>query len=158
MFRKAIAQWTFPRDDQSTFATDGQKTIISWKKLHSSMDAAKLVDQPTGQDNVGASWSEDIVNGTNLTTTARFSCVGPVNTTDLLSQTNCNIAKAKLDLTSVERCISILISKSFDNPVVKLLGKKFYVRNSRSALGNSKSLEPSEATTSPFDLRLAVFC
>jgi hypothetical protein len=54
LFRKAIAQWTFLKDEQSSFASDGQKTIISCKNLHNSIDATKLVDQPTGQDNVWA--------------------------------------------------------------------------------------------------------
>jgi hypothetical protein len=90
---------------------------------------------------VGASWSEGIVVGTDLSKNARFSYVGRVNVADLLSQASCDIGKIRADMTSVERRMNIRILKSFDNSVIKLSGKKFYVKNARNPLGSSRSLE-----------------
>lgn len=141
LFRKAIAQWDFLKDNQESFATDGQKTIVSWKKLHGSIDPTKLVQVEDDTVGEGCTWEEDISTGRTTSFTARFSFVGPVNVTDLLQQTQCDLSKIRMDLSSVERCINILISKSFDNSIIKLSGKKFYVRSARDSLGPSESLE-----------------
>jgi eukaryotic translation initiation factor 2C len=141
LFRKAIAQWPFLKDDQDSFATDGQKTIVSWKKLHGSMDESKLVYQGAGKDHEGSIWQEDIPGAKSTSLPVRFNYVGPVNVADLLKQTQCDLSKITADLSSVERCINILISKSFNNSVVKLSGKKFFVRSARDDLGGSQSLE-----------------
>jgi eukaryotic translation initiation factor 2C len=141
LFRKAIAQWSFLKDDQDSFATDGQKTIVSWKKLHDTIDDDKLFLRGPGKDGAGSQWQDDISTGRTTSVTARFNFVGSVNVEDLVKQTQCDLTVERSDLSSVERCINILISKSFDNSVVKLSGKKFYVRNARDTLGQSQSLE-----------------
>jgi eukaryotic translation initiation factor 2C len=126
LFRKAVATWTFLKDDQDSFATDGQKTIVSWKNLHDNVDISK-------------SWGIDV--GRNTSLKARFSFVGKVGINDLLQQSRCDFEQEKIDLASVERCLNIIIAKSFDENVVRLSGKKFYVRKARTDLDSSKSLE-----------------
>jgi eukaryotic translation initiation factor 2C len=140
LFRKAIAEWSFLANNQDCFTTDGQKTIVSWKKLHELIDFPKVSVQSTNKTDEGLPFQIPITTG-KTTITARFSYVGVVNIEDLLKQTQCDLSQIRKDLPSVERCINILISKSFNNDVVKSSGKKFYVRNARNALGTSKSLE-----------------
>jgi eukaryotic translation initiation factor 2C len=140
LFRKAIAQWNFLMNDQSSFATDGQKTIVSWKKLHESMNSNKLM-QGNGQD-ANSAWNEDISTGKVTPVTARFLYVGKVKVDDLKAQTQCDKGRMNSDLSAVERCINILISKSFDNSaVIKSPGEKFDVREARDDLIGSLSLE-----------------
>jgi eukaryotic translation initiation factor 2C len=141
LFRKAIAQWAFLMNDQASFATDGQKTIVSWKPLHASMNSSKLVPSTAGPYGVGSIWEEDISTGRATSFTARFKYAGPVNIPDLMAQTRCDLSKVNADLSAVERCINILISKSFNNSVIKASGKKFYVRSARNDLMTSQSLE-----------------
>jgi eukaryotic translation initiation factor 2C len=141
LFRKAIAQWTFLMNDQASFATDGQKTIVSWKPLHGSMDSSKLIPSSAGPSGVGSIWEEDISTGRATSFTARFKYAGPVNIPDLMAQTRCDLSKVNADLSAVERCINILISKSFNNSVIKSSGKKFFVRSARNDLQTSQSLE-----------------
>jgi eukaryotic translation initiation factor 2C len=140
LFRKAIAQWPFLKDNQNHFATDGQKTIVSWKNLSQDIENSEKTVRIINQINGASIWEVKITaGGTDIT--ARISHVGAVNIDDLLRQTRCDLSQSGKDLSSVERCINILISKSFNNDVVKSSGKKFYVRSARSRLGGSNSLE-----------------
>jgi hypothetical protein len=140
LFRKAIAQWPFLKDNQNHFATDGQKTIVSWKNLSQDIENSEKTVRIINQINGASIWEVKITTG-GTDITARISHVGAVNIDDLLRQTRCDLSQSGKDLSSVERCINILISKSFNNDVVKSSGKKFYVRSARSRLGGSNSLE-----------------
>jgi eukaryotic translation initiation factor 2C len=140
LFRKAIAQWPFLRDNQDYFATDGQKTIVSWKNLNQDIENSEKTVRITNQINGASIWEVKITTG-GTDITARISHVGAVNIDALLRQARCDLSQSGEDRSSVERCINILISKSFNNDVVKSSGKKFYVRSARSELGGSVSLE-----------------
>jgi hypothetical protein len=112
LFRKAIATWGCFKDDlHDSFATDGQKTIVAWKKLHDTLDFTKITHQGSVPDHEGTIWSDSIPLSNTTSTSARFTFVGQVNVADLLQKTQSNVTYAKTDFSSVERCINILISK-----------------------------------------------
>ncbi|KAI4672724.1 uncharacterized protein J4E78_001226 [Alternaria triticimaculans] len=135
LFRKAVDTWPFLNAHQDSFATDGQKTIVSWKSLHSNMDPSTL------EAGASSTWRRDLVVNSAITIPARFSFVGTVDVAGLIQQSESNPDQEKTDHTSAERCLNILIAKSFDASVVRLSGKKFYVRKARANLGSSTSLE-----------------
>ncbi|KAI4623607.1 hypothetical protein J4E80_003418 [Alternaria sp. BMP 0032] len=135
LFRKAVDTWPFLNAHQDSFATDGQKTIVSWKSLHSNMDPSTL------EAGASSTWRRDLVVNSAITIQARFSFVGTVDIAGLIQQSESNPDQEKTDHTSAERCLNILIAKSFDASVVRLSGKKFYVRKARANLGSSTSLE-----------------
>ena len=135
LFRKAVDTWPFLNAHQDSFATDGQKTIVSWKSLHSNMDPSTL------EAGASSTWHRALVVNSAITIPARFSFVGTVDVAGLIQQSESNPDREKTDHTSAERCLDILIAKSFDASVVRLSGKKFYVRKARANLGSSKSLE-----------------
>ncbi|KAH7092237.1 ribonuclease H-like domain-containing protein [Paraphoma chrysanthemicola] len=116
LFRKAVATWDCLRDDQDKFATDGRTTIISWKTLHDHLGGMPIAEQGDSTTFGHSNWPNN------------DSCALQVLWSDE-------------DLSHTERHINILISKSFDEEVIKLSRTKFYARNARSSLGTAKLLE-----------------
>ena len=141
LFKKAVSSWDCLKDDQAFFATDGQKTIISWKKLHENLNANDVTSAGSDTDEAGKTWQQNITIGLNRSTPARFTYVGEIDVASLLQQSNRDLTQAKEDRSSIERCINILIAKSFDKGVIKLSRTKFFVRSARSRLGSAKLLE-----------------
>jgi eukaryotic translation initiation factor 2C len=146
LFGKALESWTFLSSEKAHFSTDGQKTIVSWRKLHGNMGPPDVTTPPPGPDNVGAIWSMDIVVSKPTTVPARtvparFKYVDQVATSSLAQKTQLDLSQAGENLAAVQRCLDILISNSYDNGVFKLSGNKFFVRNARDTLGSAKLLE-----------------
>jgi eukaryotic translation initiation factor 2C len=148
LFQRSIDAWPHLNTNKDSFATDKRKIIVSWKDLHQN-----FIKQPqlagNGPEQEGAVWpAEDITTG-RVPITARFKFVGKVNLDALRRRAEANFQEVASDPSSAERCLNILISKTFDQDVHRLSTNKFFVKRARNALhyntgglrGNSESLE-----------------
>jgi hypothetical protein len=144
LFQRAINAWPHLNNNQDSFATDKRKIIVSWKNLHEG-----LTDQPEdpgqGVDQEGAIWpAQDITNGT-IPIQARLKFVGKVKLKSLIRQINAIRSEAASDLSSVERCLNILISKSFDHEILRLSANKFFVKKARDSLKSNSGAGKRES-------------
>ncbi|KAF2028677.1 Piwi-domain-containing protein [Setomelanomma holmii] len=133
LFRRALDAWPHLSTNKDSFATDGRKTIVSWKKLHGS-----LTTQPArpgqGPDQEGAIWPPQNITTGNHPTQARFEFVRKVQVARLQQQTLAGIDEMVNDLSAVKRCLDILVSKSFDQNVLRLSANKIFVKSARNML------------------------
>lgn len=133
LFRRTLDAWTHLSTNKDSFATDNHKIIVSWKNLHEN-----LTTQPEqagqGDDQEEAVWPAENITTGNHPTQARFKFVRKVKVARLLQQTLASIDEMVSDLSAVERCLNILISKSFDQNVLRLSANKFFVKGARKAL------------------------
>ncbi|KAL1606847.1 hypothetical protein SLS60_004256 [Paraconiothyrium brasiliense] len=156
LFNKAISTWPFLNENSGSFATDSVNTIISWVPLHHKISPGVHVehkgDESAQIDDTSVVWSpmnvQDGKNGQDPIW-ARFRLVGKVDIAKLTSKSRSEARSEPesvgRDISHIERCLNIVISKSLTPEVVRLSGKKFYVRAGRSELlgtrGVSASLE-----------------
>ncbi|KAI4671213.1 uncharacterized protein J4E88_009246 [Alternaria novae-zelandiae] len=134
LFKRALEAWTHLNNDQANFATDNQKTIVSWVNLHQNLTTPPQVPGDAANENAGAVWpSQNITTGNNPVA-ARLKFVGKVPIGRLHNQTMATLSEVHTDLAAVERCLNIIISKSFDAEVYRHSVDKFFVKKARKTL------------------------
>ncbi|PSN65856.1 Piwi-domain-containing protein [Corynespora cassiicola Philippines] len=138
LFKEAIQSWDFLRDNQDSFAHDGYKTIVSWKKLHIGLPDDKR-DAP-GVDIWGYAipYGQGRDGRTRKEANARFKFVRKVDVETLKSQTKSDPKAEPWDkASSVIKCLNTLISMSLDERVHQASPNKFFVKSARSDLNNA---------------------
>jgi eukaryotic translation initiation factor 2C len=145
LFQRAINAWPHLNNNQDSFATDKRKIIVSWQNLHEGL--AQPIEPGQGTEKEGAIWAAANITNGNNPIQARLKFVGKVRFDSLHQQTNAARAEANSDLSSVERCLNILVSKSFDHEVLRLSANKFFVKRARNALVHESRGVKSESQT-----------
>lgn len=131
LFNRALVAWPYLDNKKANFATDNQRTIISWVNLHENLPFPPIISGD-GPNNAGAQWpKQDITTGNNPIG-ANLKFVGMVEISKLLNRSKAELSEVRTDVTAIERCINIIISKSFDHEIFRHSPDKFFVKKSRS--------------------------
>lgn len=132
-----IQEVQFLRDNQKSFATDYNGTIIAWKNLHSLATGPKISSTDPLKPDLREEWRLVDVLDRNVTLYLNLRLIGLVDVPAFQSYTNSTHSDpSKYDPEPTKNALNIIVTKCFENPgnIIQLNAHKFFIAHAMQDL------------------------